>query len=673
MGIGRFRWVELQLKFLYTAHTPSILEKRLGKLPPDLERSYQVLYDTQMQNLGADQSKVVQRILSWLLVAKRPLTTAEMCELVCAPEEPDMGKETVLHLCFDLVTSDTQFDVFRFAHLSVREFLEKRNEYKQVYTHGMATNACLQLMTKRKRFSRSKYEAVYWAFHAEDAVKNGGGDIVKEGLNFFLLQESILATWSRRLKQSIMNVNLWTQTLAEERLLTCLRDTSINKNDTSLLVAACFGLLQQLEQLLSVISRSSDHGVSDWSRQYALSLSCRFSQAHVATVLLKHGVDINSRDGYGRSPLWWAAHEVDAEIIKLLLVREGVDINLGDIDGISPAFWIVKLLRARDDADTKVALLDGEDRSLLAQKGVNVNFQDTLHGRPLLSWAVRNGHTAVVELLLAQNDAAVDLRDIGSWSLLSLAAEYGHAANSQLLLARKSLDVNLRDTEYVRSLLSWAAKNDYTTIIKLLLAWDDVDVNSRDNNGRSLLSWAAKIDHPTIVELLLARDDVDVNLRDTEHSRSLLSWAAKNDYTTITKLLLARDDVDVNSRDNNGRSPLSWAAAEGRMNIVYLLLMQHDSDVSSGDDSDAESQEKLDIDARDNDGRSPLSWAAAEGRTDIVRLLLMHGVDIDARDNDGRSPLSWASINGHRRIVRLLRAATARTEKRRKLVLDSTT
>ena len=104
--------MELQLKFLCTLRKRSILIKRLDKLPPGLEEIYRELYEYNMKEHGEEQAEVVKKILSWLLVAQRPLSTSEICQLVCAPDKPEMTKKTVLDMCFDLVRLDTGQDQF---------------------------------------------------------------------------------------------------------------------------------------------------------------------------------------------------------------------------------------------------------------------------------------------------------------------------------------------------------------------------------------------------------------------------------------------------------------------------------------------------------------------------------------------------------------------------------
>src|SRR6202042_635909 len=91
----------------------------------------------------------------------------------------------------NFVVFDTQLDTFRFAHLSVREFLEKRLEYNRTATNASAAEACLlhllsitpnpatrvflsrfsqcQMMDSFKLPGFSQYSNVYWAAHCQMA------------------------------------------------------------------------------------------------------------------------------------------------------------------------------------------------------------------------------------------------------------------------------------------------------------------------------------------------------------------------------------------------------------------------------------------------------------------------------------------------------------------------
>jgi hypothetical protein len=117
---------------------------------------------------------------------------------------------------------------------------------------------------------------------------------------------------------------------------------------------------------------------------------CREDDGTRVRLLLTRGLDINSKDLDGRTPLSFAAQYGHEEVVKLLLVRDDLSVNLTDSIGWAPLFF-----------------------------------------------AARYGHEAVVQLLLARGDIDADLKDFYGCTPLSSAAEHRHeAAVVTLLLAR---------------------------------------------------------------------------------------------------------------------------------------------------------------------------------------------------------------------------------------------
>jgi ankyrin repeat protein len=56
----------------------------------------------------------------------------------------------------------------------------------------------------------------------------------------------------------------------------------------------------------------------------------------VAKLLLKHGgVNANSKDKNGATPLFWAASREQKVVVQLLLDQEGVDADSTDNDGMT--------------------------------------------------------------------------------------------------------------------------------------------------------------------------------------------------------------------------------------------------------------------------------------------------------------------------------------------------
>ena len=134
------------------------------------------------------------------------------------------------------------------------------------------------------------------------------------------------------------------------------------------------------------------------------------------------------------------------------------------------------------------------------------------YGQTPLAWAARNGHEAVLKLLLATGTVEVNSKDKQGWTPLSWAAENGHEAVVRLLLATGTVEVNSKDV-YGRTALSWAAENGHEAVVKLLLATGTVEVDSKDVYGQTPLLFAANKGHETCL-LCRSIGKVDVNSKD---------------------------------------------------------------------------------------------------------------------------------------------------------------
>ena len=58
-----------------------------------------------------------------------------------------MSAEDLLDLCSSFVVRDTGLDIFRFAHLSVREFLETKSDYEPDMNHALVAELCLRCLS----------------------------------------------------------------------------------------------------------------------------------------------------------------------------------------------------------------------------------------------------------------------------------------------------------------------------------------------------------------------------------------------------------------------------------------------------------------------------------------------------------------------------------------------
>lgn len=171
-------------------------------------------------------------------------------------------------------------------------------------------------------------------------------------------------------------------------------------------------------------------------------------------LFLESGVDINTRDEHGWTPLMISTFN-GREEVALLLIRSGADVNAKDTAGYGPLHW---------------AAFNGysEVVKLLVEKRAHVNAVSKHGLTPLLQAATR-GHLITVGQLIA-GGANVDLASNDGWTPLHKAAANGHAEIVKLLLAKGAT----RNAEYQDGTtpLDLAKKNKHKDIVALLTAKD---------------------------------------------------------------------------------------------------------------------------------------------------------------------------------------------------------
>ncbi|TEY50625.1 hypothetical protein BOTCAL_0275g00140 [Botryotinia calthae] len=126
---GMFRWVTLQIQQLCRqVRVKGDIDSVLRKLPKSLEESYHLVYQDIM-SMEEPSQKAAIRTLQVLLSTKRKLDQDEMIAAVTVDIDTNeilaSTVEELLDVCCNLIIFDEGEGILRFAHLSVREFLEK--------------------------------------------------------------------------------------------------------------------------------------------------------------------------------------------------------------------------------------------------------------------------------------------------------------------------------------------------------------------------------------------------------------------------------------------------------------------------------------------------------------------------------------------------------------------
>lgn len=598
-----------------------------------------------------DQEELAKQVLSWITRAKRQLTTSELHHaLAVEAGEQELDEdnlpyiEDMISLCAGLVTVDKESGVIRLVHYTTQDFFMRT--WKQWFPNSETdiTMICSTYLSfkvfqngpcktdkefeERLRSNRLyNYAAQNWGLHAQQVQKP-----CQEVINFL---------------KSGGNVEASSQALF------------VNKQ---------------------VIIAGEGYNAGFPRHMTGLHLAAYFGVDYAAQLLLDN-ISPNMKDGYGRTPLSYAADKGHYAFIQILLEARA-DTELKDRDYRTPVSYSAS--NGHEDA-----------MKLLLEKGrVDIDSSD-IRGRTPLAWAAMNGHEAIVKLLLETGKVDFDSKDEEGRTPLAWAAMNGHETVVELLLATKKVDADSVTTNYYQAMgrpwviggidsfrtpLSWAAENGHRIIVKLLLKTGKVDVDSRDEYGRTPLSWAAEKGHGAVVKLLLETGKVDADSKSTGRfsaGRTPLSFAAGNGHEAVVRQLLKTGKVDADSKNTGvylpGRTPLSWAAENGEEAVVKILLEIGHVNVDSmstgeyvpdlaplywlgeGHRAVVESETTGEYFV----GRTPLSWAAERGHEPIVQLLLNKGANADSKDKDGWTPLSWATRNGHEAVIKLLLATPA--------------
>ena len=147
---GMFRWVALSIQNLCDNRQMVLeadVQAAIVSLPRSLFDLYQITYKEILES--APQGRAVAiRALTWLLCAKKPLSTDEFLVAIsneASGQKPPLTEANVITLLRHLVVVDRASNVFRFAHLSVREFLGSLDEFSIPRCQSSVALRCLAL------------------------------------------------------------------------------------------------------------------------------------------------------------------------------------------------------------------------------------------------------------------------------------------------------------------------------------------------------------------------------------------------------------------------------------------------------------------------------------------------------------------------------------------------
>lgn len=408
----------------------------------------------------------------------------------------------------------------------------------------------------------------------------------------------------------------------------------------------------------------------NWDGNQTLAhLLCRSTGGDmaVAELLLKHGCDVDARDGQGLTPvghavlnnhvpifyafikvsklgplqkdtvrggtlLFGAAQGGHLELCKILV--DEFKIPVDEVDSLGSTALVPAASFGRLNVVTW----------LLTFPQIDVDMVDR-RGNRAINYAVLKGHTAVVEVLIQASAFRENLDDmVDGWldrTILFDACQEGRLELAKLLVSKYKLSPNAVDS-YGDTPLHLAAWGGHLDVTAWLLDQPGVDGNAVDSNTQTPVHWAAERGHDDILRMLLDRG-CKIQSRDS-HGNTPLHLAVQGGHESATVLLLDRG-ANPRSADDNWYTPLH------RVQTGTLAMRLIDAGAEVG--------------ARSRTWTTPLHVAADAGRLDVVDVLITRGSDVNAICKsvwESGTPLHLAAWGGHVTIVKRLIAAGARLD-----------
>ena len=399
------------------------LVDELDRLPQSLAGIYSLILEniSQIEQRGRT---VAETMLRWLLCtvdARSPVTIAA-CSASTSTEYRSLSISDVLDVCSNLVVYDKALDEFRFAHLSVREFLETQSGFAPSEVNRSLVERSLHTMicNQRSRDHFWWYATQNWLFHYNRIEEQDRKEV------FELHAKRILfngAEPSFVFKTCVYNVDM--QAFRSRDFALYYRTEDF---DNPIILASYFGWLEVLDHFEAIQSPDKFHG----PEMKMMTVAIHFNQVSVARWLLDRSIcptdeHLQLAFGNGRSDII----QIFLNMNFLPLTMEMMTMAIR-FDQTSVVRWLVD---QKFDVTVKHLELAFEyRRSDIVQIFLNMNVLPVT--MEIMTIAICSDQTSVVRWLIDQKlDVTV--------KHLELAFEYRRSDIVQIFLNMNVLPVTM--------------------------------------------------------------------------------------------------------------------------------------------------------------------------------------------------------------------------------------
>jgi ankyrin repeat protein len=533
------------------------LKNLLGKLPDTLEASYDTIYHQMMR--GKESGRIAGNAIRWLLCSKRQLQSSELIaaavltnrdETDTTDEDPEEYEEDdILQFCSNLVVLDQSLGVFRLAHLSVREYFEKKEGYEQWSIQNMAFGTCLDILASKSTSDSAllagfgSYAIFFWPFHCSDFGPKGPAGAHRDNLLELLLRGCVgsqffesFEKWASGVRNLLLaQDDYYSKQLQKEGSRKLLASTIGPYHPVFL--ASTFGFIWILEVLFE--DAGFDPGLKNEQEDSGISLGATFGHLSVVEAFLDRGIDVDFKGESLRTPLNRAVVYKHTELAKFLIAK-GADVTFRaastpGVKAYSPlheAAWVGHC----------------QIIPLLLKKGADVNALSRDASTPLML-AAHNAFIDVVKILL-QGGADTTLRD-----------KYGRTA-IQLGLFDYSGFIPLRNGRYNSSL---TLRTDRVELMKFLLD-EGFDVNIVED-GNNTFDCALKQGLRHTLEVLVKKEaQPHLRVWSTE-SPEVTRWKDESWFPQLLEII-SKHNFSVSTFLNSGIPFTVRASREQHIEVI---------------------------------------------------------------------------------------------------------
>ncbi|KAF3915768.1 Alpha-latrocrustotoxin [Dactylellina cionopaga] len=406
----------------------------MRELASGLDTAYEKTME-RIQNQEGRSKELAEQAIAWIIHAKQALTKQELLHaLAVRPYDSKLDEdglpsvETLLSVCAGLVKLDRERETLDLVHATTREYFERKKAVWFPDADRDITRACVTYLsfeafntgicpTEKQLHPLYFYAARYWGYHAQSSSSKMGTELARLILAFL-------------------------------------------QNDTNM--------------------SASNKAMSNMPQNMkGVHFAAIFNLEGIMTGLISNGADLELKDSYNRTPLFWATvYKYDA--MMSILVDGGATLDTKIDNGLTPLLWAV-MSNSEGDYEGVV--------KFLAEKGANLEAEDIDFDRTSLSWAAKNGDKVLVEFLIDKG-ANIEAKDRYGRTPLSWAAETGYEAILGFLV-EKGADLEVEDLYFRRTPLLWAIKSGHEAVVKLLVS-KSASLSSMDRYRQTPLALARR-------------------------------------------------------------------------------------------------------------------------------------------------------------------------------------